>query len=38
VMIYCLSFANQADVDLSQAVIDKLNRNQDRYPVGFMPT
>jgi len=38
VVIYCLSFANQADIDLSQAVFDKLNRNQDRYPVGFMPT
>lgn len=37
VLIYCLSFANQAGIDLSDAVRAKLARNQFRFPVGFMP-
>lgn len=38
VLIYCLSFANQADIDISSAIRAKLDRNQGRYPVGYMPT
>jgi NTP pyrophosphatase (non-canonical NTP hydrolase) len=38
VLIYCLSFANQADIDISSAVRAKLDRNEGRYPVGYMPT
>jgi len=38
VLIYCLSFANQADIDISRAVRAKLDRNEDRFPVGYMPT
>jgi NTP pyrophosphatase (non-canonical NTP hydrolase) len=38
VLIYCLSFANQADIDLSRAICAKLDRNEDRFPVGYMPT
>jgi NTP pyrophosphatase (non-canonical NTP hydrolase) len=38
VFIYCLSFANQMDLDLSHAILDKLRHNEDRYPVGYMPT
>jgi NTP pyrophosphatase (non-canonical NTP hydrolase) len=38
VLIYCLSFANQAGIDVSAAVSAKLERNQVRFPVGFMPT
>jgi dCTP diphosphatase len=38
VMIYCLSFTNILDVDVSEAILDKLNRNQERYPIGYMPT
>ena len=38
VLIYCLSFANQVDFDISRAVRAKLDRNEDRYPVGYMPT
>ena len=38
VLIYCLSFANQADIDISRAIRAKLERNEDRFPVGYMPT
>jgi dCTP diphosphatase len=38
VLIYCLSFVNQLDVDLSSAILDKLRQNENRYPVGYMPT
>lgn len=38
VLIYCLSFANQADIDISSAIHAKLDRNEGRYPVGYMPT
>jgi NTP pyrophosphatase (non-canonical NTP hydrolase) len=33
VLIYCLSFANLADIDLSTAIRSKLDRNQKRFPV-----
>ena len=33
VLIYCLSFANSADVDVSQAILAKLARNEGRFPV-----
>ena len=33
VLIYCLSFANTAQIDVSQAVQKKLQRNQGRFPV-----
>jgi NTP pyrophosphatase (non-canonical NTP hydrolase) len=32
VVIYCLSFANQADIDVSEAVMAKLSRNELRFP------
>ena len=38
VLIYCLSFANQTNIDISSAVQAKLDRNEGRYPVGYMPT
>ena len=31
VLIYCLSFANSADVDVSQAILAKLERNEGRF-------
>jgi len=34
VLIYALSFANSAGIDVSDAIIRKLNRNQTRFPVG----
>jgi NTP pyrophosphatase (non-canonical NTP hydrolase) len=34
VMIYCLSLANALDVDLSAAIVQKLERNKHRFPVG----
>ena len=37
VLIYCLSLANQLDVDLSTAVRAKLERNRRRFPIGTMP-
>jgi len=33
VLIYCLSFANSADIDISTAVRTKLARNEGRFPV-----
>ncbi len=38
ILIYCLSLANKLDIDLSSAILDKLSRNEDRYPIGYMPT
>ena len=32
VVIYCLSFANAMDLDLSEAVLRKLKGNEARYP------
>ena len=37
VLIYCLLLANQADIDISSAVQNKLERNKGRYPIGSMP-
>ena len=34
VLIYCLSFANATGVDVSDAVLAKLARNETRFPVG----
>lgn len=33
VLIYCLSFANSAGIEVSDAIHRKLNRNQTRFPV-----
>ena len=33
VMIYCLSFANSAGIDVSDAITAKLARNETRFPV-----
>jgi len=33
VLIYCLSFANSTGIDLSQAILQKLTRNQGRFPI-----
>lgn len=33
VLIYCLSFANAAEIDISAAVRAKLARNEHRFPV-----
>lgn len=33
VLIYCLSFANSSDIDVSQAILKKLARNEVRFPV-----
>ncbi|MDP6777935.1 MAG: nucleotide pyrophosphohydrolase [Candidatus Latescibacteria bacterium] len=32
VVIYCLSFCNHANIDLSEAVLKKLARNETRFP------
>lgn len=33
VLIYCLSMANTLDIDLSEAVFRKLEKNEEKYPV-----
>jgi NTP pyrophosphatase (non-canonical NTP hydrolase) len=33
VLIYCLSFANLADIDISSAVRSKLAKNRKRFPI-----
>ncbi|HNB51886.1 MAG TPA: nucleotide pyrophosphohydrolase [Anaerolineales bacterium] len=32
IIIYCLSFANSTDIDVSEAVLKKLARNEHRFP------
>ncbi len=32
IMIYCLSFANSLDIDVTTAVMDKLAKNARKYP------
>ena len=38
VLIYCLALANVLDVDLGDAVLAKLARNQERFPPGQLPS
>ena len=38
ILLYCISFINILDVDMSKAILDKLERNKARYPIGYMPT
>ncbi|MCK9444294.1 MAG: nucleotide pyrophosphohydrolase [Tissierellaceae bacterium] len=33
VMIYCISLANQLDIDISKAIEDKIRKNALKYPV-----
>jgi NTP pyrophosphatase (non-canonical NTP hydrolase) len=33
ILIYCLSFANSAGIDLSSAIHAKLARNESRFPI-----
>jgi len=33
ILIYCLSFANSGDIDVSTAIQKKLARNESRFPV-----
>jgi dCTP diphosphatase len=37
ILIYCLSFANQNGIDVSQAVLGKLSRNESRFPANNTP-
>ncbi len=32
ILIYCIAFANQADIDISTAIKSKLDRNEFRFP------
>jgi NTP pyrophosphatase (non-canonical NTP hydrolase) len=32
ILIYCLNFADQTGIDPLQAVLDKIDRNEDRFP------
>jgi len=34
IVIYCLSLSNALDLDVSSAVLDKLQTNEHRYPAG----
>jgi dCTP diphosphatase len=33
VMNYCLSLANAANIDISQAILDKIEKNKAKYPI-----
>jgi len=33
ILIYCLSLANALDIDLSEAILHKIGRNEEKYPV-----
>jgi NTP pyrophosphatase (non-canonical NTP hydrolase) len=37
ILLYCLSFMHILDVDISHAILNKLERNKERYPIGTMP-
>lgn len=32
ILIYCISFANQHDIDISDAIHKKMAQNEDRFP------
>jgi NTP pyrophosphatase (non-canonical NTP hydrolase) len=32
ILIYCLSFANHTDIDLSDAIRNKMEKNESRFP------
>ncbi|MFC1845971.1 nucleotide pyrophosphohydrolase [Chloroflexota bacterium] len=36
VMVYCLSLANSLNIDVSQAIIEKLRKNEVKYPVNLV--
>jgi len=38
VLIYALVLANVAQIDVSEAVLAKLTRNQQRFPPGQLPS
>ena len=33
VLIYCLSLSNQLDIDLVEAIEDKISKNAEKYPI-----
>lgn len=33
VLIYCLSFANRAKIDIAKAIADKMEKNKRKYPI-----
>ena len=33
VLIYCLSFANRAKIDIAKAIADKMEKNGRKYPI-----
>ena len=35
ILIYCLAFANQADLDISELIIAKLEKNESRFSPGI---
>ncbi len=37
ILIYCLAFANRTGIDPGQAVLEKLARNEARFPQGHDP-
>lgn len=34
IMIYCLSFANSLEIDVSKAIVKKIEKNEERFPIG----
>lgn len=34
IMIYCISLANRVEIDITQAIIDKIKKNKVKYPIG----
>jgi NTP pyrophosphatase (non-canonical NTP hydrolase) len=34
VMIYSVGLANATGIDIAQAVLDKLKKNEEKYPIG----
>jgi NTP pyrophosphatase (non-canonical NTP hydrolase) len=36
VMIYCLSLSNTCEIDLANAIREKLKTNEERFPIGIV--
>lgn len=34
VLIYCVGLANATGIDIAQAILHKLEKNEDKYPIG----
>jgi dCTP diphosphatase len=36
IMIYCINLANRTDIDISEAILEKLSKNEEKYPISLV--